>query len=127
MRILPIFNGYTIDYRLKEIRRVQCGEAPMFIPFSSQQGKELLRMAWENSHLVIRCEDEDSDAWVCVCGNRPTVEGFFPCDWSGEKLEPGLEPWPDALYLCGRCGRIIDADTLAVMSLDSDRAHTAAG
>ncbi len=27
------------------------------------------------------------DWWVCLCGNRPDYEGFFPCNEDGEPVE----------------------------------------
>ena len=120
MRILPTFKGYTIDYRLREFRRAVLGEELVFIPFGSEEGQGLLEQARHDQQLFIREEADNGDAWVCVCGNRPAAEGFFPCDRSGERVEPTPAAWPNPLYICDRCSRIIDADTLAVMSLDSN-------
>jgi len=41
---LPTFNGYTIDARLRQFRKVEHGENPQieFIDFDSEQGQELL-------------------------------------------------------------------------------------
>ena len=58
-------------------------------------------------------QPDDKDAWVCVCGNTPTSQGFYPCDDKGNEVEP-LADWP-GLYFCDRCGRIIDAKTLEVV------------
>jgi hypothetical protein len=41
--ILPTFNGYTVDIRLKEFRKFIPGELPEFIPFSSPEGEKLFR------------------------------------------------------------------------------------
>jgi hypothetical protein len=38
---LPEFEGYTVDRRLKEFRRMVFGEMPEFIPFQSEKGREL--------------------------------------------------------------------------------------
>jgi len=124
MRILPTFKGYTIDYRLREFRRAVFGEQLVFIPFATEEGRRLLDGVGQDQQLVIR-EEAGTDDWVCVCGNRPDADGFFPCDPSGERVEPtpGAWPspfWPRPFYICDRCGRIIDADTLAVVSLDTD-------
>jgi len=41
---LPTFNGYTIDARLRQFRKVERGENPKieFIDFDSEEGRELL-------------------------------------------------------------------------------------
>ena len=49
---LPTFNGYTIDYRIREFRRFIYGELPEFIPFDSDRGKELLSEMEENNNAV---------------------------------------------------------------------------
>lgn len=42
MNILPTFNGYTIDIRLKEFRKAVYGEPLEFIPFASKKGQQIL-------------------------------------------------------------------------------------
>ena len=42
-RRLPEFNGYTVDFRLKEFRKVVYGKSIEFIPFETKKGKKLLR------------------------------------------------------------------------------------
>ena len=42
VRILPTFNGYTVDIRLKEFRRAIPDVTLEFIPFNSREGKNLL-------------------------------------------------------------------------------------
>lgn len=39
---LPIINGYTVDTRLKEFRRMEYDKHCEFIPFDSEQGAEFL-------------------------------------------------------------------------------------
>lgn len=51
-------------------------------------------------------EQQDRDAWLCICGNTPDTGGFYPCDEDGDLIEPGGD-W-DRLYRCERCGRVID-------------------
>ena len=45
--VLPTFKGYTVDYRLKEFRRVDMSTHSMdsieFIPFDSPKGRKLLK------------------------------------------------------------------------------------
>lgn len=54
-----------------------------------------------------------AEAWICLCGNRPDSDGFFPCDMHGDEVEPTQE-WED-LYVCARCGRIINQRSLEVV------------
>lgn len=60
------------------------------------------------------------DEWICVCDNRPIEEGFFPCALDGTMVEPTLEDWPLPLYVCDRCGRIIDFETRIVVGRKQD-------
>ena len=46
--------------------------------------------------------------WKCICGNVPHDAGYFSCDDAGARLENGKE---QGLYLCGKCGRIINGET----------------
>jgi len=63
----------------------------------------------------ITADKTDSDAWVCICGNTPLKDGFFPCNDSGDEMEPTIgSGWTD-LYVCARCGRIIKQGTLEVV------------
>lgn len=39
---LPVYKGYTIDYRCKEFRKINWGELPEWIPFDSDKGDRLL-------------------------------------------------------------------------------------
>lgn len=49
-------------------------------------------------------------AWVCVCGNRPELDGFYPCDMDGKEQEPDFS-W-EGFYLCAACGLVINQATL---------------
>ena len=53
------------------------------------------------------------DAWTCICGNQPTSDGFYPCNEAGDEVEP-VKGWKN-LYVCARCGRIINQFTLEVV------------
>lgn len=55
-------------------------------------------------------ENGNPDAWICVCGNRPDADGFLVCDAGGNEIEPDCG-WA-GLYLCNRCGVIIDQQSL---------------
>jgi len=45
--------------------------------------------------------------WHCVCGNTPSDSGFYPCDRAGVSVQPTEADWPDALYRCDGCRRIV--------------------
>ena len=61
-------------------------------------------------------EPQDEDAWICLCGNTPSDDGFYPCDDTGQEIEPVLGSGWDELYVCGRCKRLIRQSTLAVVA-----------
>ena len=63
----------------------------------------------------IEREDGNPDAWICQCGNRPEEDGFYPCDEAGNLVEPTPEEWGSGLYVCFRCGAMIDPETLAIV------------
>ena len=65
------------------------------------------------SKEYVRHEDQDEDAWICICGNTPVSDGFYPCDKEGKEVEP-VKGWT-GLYVCNRCRRIIDQSTLEVV------------
>ena len=47
--------GYTVDFRLREFRKLVYGKQPEFIPFSSPQGEKLItRMlkAWGIQRII---------------------------------------------------------------------------
>ena len=55
----------------------------------------------------------NDEAWICICKNTPDSDGFFPCDKEGNEVEPDAG-WAN-LYICAKCGRIIDQDSLVVV------------
>jgi hypothetical protein len=63
----------------------------------------------------ISCESFDKDAWVCLCQNTPASYGFYPCDTTGKEIEPIKGSNWVGYYVCGKCNRIIDQDTLEVI------------
>jgi hypothetical protein len=67
----------------------------------------------EGEHITR--EAGDPDAWLCTCGNKPTEDGFFPCNEQGNQVEPTEDQWKLPLYVCARCGRIIHQETLKVV------------
>ena len=60
-------------------------------------------------------EEGNEEAWVCVCGNRPAEDGFYPCDREGNEVEPIVGSNWENLYVCAQCGRIISVNTLEVV------------
>ena len=60
-------------------------------------------------------EPTDRDAWVCICRNMPFQDGFYPCNQEGNEIEPTEASNWNGLYVCAKCGRIIDQDTLNVV------------
>jgi hypothetical protein len=53
----------------------------------------------------------EAEFWTCLCGNQPTLEGFYSCNESGEIVEPTPTEWKKPLYVCATCGRIIHQRT----------------
>ena len=43
VRTLKVFNGYTVDLRLKQFRKANIGEELEFIEFDSKKGLALLK------------------------------------------------------------------------------------
>lgn len=41
--------------------------------------------------------------WVCECGNRPDMDGFFPSDIYGSPVEPTPEEWDGSTWICANC------------------------
>jgi hypothetical protein len=69
-------------------------------------------------------EEQDEDAWVCLCGNTPSNTGFFPINDVDDEVEPIAKNWTTDLLCCGDCGRVIDQNTLKVVRLvDVDKAN----
>lgn len=60
-------------------------------------------------------EDDDDTAWVCLCGNTPDSDGFATCNADGNEIEPTVGGGWTSLYVCNRCGRIVDQENLAVV------------
>jgi len=80
----------------------------------------------EREYITVQKDHEEGrfgDAWVCLCGNTSTSQGFYPCDDHGKQISPDVDgPWIN-LYVCDRCGRIINQDTLEVVGRASNEAR----
>ena len=67
----------------------------------------------DNTREHITHESGSDEAWICICKNTSDADGFFPCNKEGNEIEPVIG-W-DGLYVCARCGRIIEQKTLEVV------------
>jgi len=54
----------------------------------------------------------EEDRWKCHCGNIPHSDGFAPANRRGREVEPTPDQWPEPLYVCNRCGLVMDAATV---------------
>lgn len=59
---------------------------------------------------------DDDGAWVCLCNNKPADEGFYPVNRQFIVVDPVAELWDSTNYVCCRCGRVINMDTLEVVA-----------
>jgi hypothetical protein len=65
--------------------------------------------------------DGTTDWFQCLCGNQPNYEGFYSCLRTGEIVSPTLYgDWEGQVYLCEKCSRIIDGETLKVIGVCSE-------
>lgn len=66
--------------------------------------------------------DGTADWFICTCGNQPNYDGFYSCLNTGEIVSPTLNgEWDEVSYLCERCQRIIDGQTLLVTGICSEQ------
>lgn len=72
-------------------------------------------MSNTNTKEVISHEKGNDEAWICICGNTPESDGFYPCNTDGNEMEPTIGSDWDGLYVCLNCGRIIRQNTLEVI------------
>ena len=70
--------------------------------------------------MKVTHEAGNPEAWVCLCGNTPLEEGFYPCNREGQLVEPTPEEWTTHWYVCARCGRMIDQRSLEVVGMRRD-------
>jgi len=59
IRKLKTFNGYTVDLRLQEFRKVPYDDLPEFIAFTSTKGQKLLALMHENEMQQARTNLDD--------------------------------------------------------------------
>ncbi len=60
-RKLPEFKGYTVDFRLREFRKVVYGKSIEFVGFQSKKGKMLLQKM-ERSEYVDKKRGQERPA-----------------------------------------------------------------
>jgi hypothetical protein len=65
--------------------------------------------------ITISSDPADPTWWTCVCSNTPIQDGFFPCDATGQQVEPTPQAWTTNCFVCERCGGIINQNTLEVV------------
>lgn len=64
--------------------------------------------------------EDSTDWWTCRCGNQPHYEGFFTCTETGKIIPPSTEEgWDEVHYVCHRCWRIIDQNSLEIVGVCS--------
>lgn len=55
------------------------------------------------------------DDWVCICGNTPDDQGFYPYH-DGRQIDPNIgSDWDGDRYGCRGCNRVINQHTLEVV------------
>lgn len=60
--------------------------------------------------------EDGEDWWVCKCGNQPNSDGYFPSSDIGEIVSPDVGGgWDQIHYVCHRCWRIINQNTLEIV------------
>lgn len=58
---------------------------------------------------------DEYDLGTCICGNMSHCDGFYPCDPNGHEVEGTDKDWNEPLYVCARCGRIINSENYEVV------------
>lgn len=62
-----------------------------------------------------KIESEDY-YWTCLCDNEPHYDGFYSSTETGKIVPPSIwEGWNEIHYVCYRCWRVIDQNTLEVV------------
>lgn len=63
---------------------------------------------------TIQYESDNREAWICLCGNTPINDGFYPINEFDREVYPTADEWTTNEYYCAGCGRVIDQTTLEV-------------
>lgn len=40
-----------------------------------------------NTLIKIEHEAGNHEAWICICKNTPSEDGFYPCNENGDEVE----------------------------------------
>lgn len=107
VRIAPLHTMFVGFFRKKLRHRFSAGA-------KFTRRKSHARINGMNKEFI-SCEPGYGDAWVCICGNTPCGNGFYPCDENGNQVEPTAKEWKTDLYVCDPCGRMIHFETLEVI------------
>jgi hypothetical protein len=85
-----------------------------------------LKPGWEviNVHIKFNYQQGERYGWECLCGNSDAKDSFKACNSAGERVRN--QEWDGQLYVCNRCGRIIDREGLAVVGVRADHSLTEA-
>jgi hypothetical protein len=89
--------------------------ARAFLERRFREVSEINKITMEQIKERITHEEGSDEAWICICKNTPTSDGFYPCDMQGKEIEPTEKDGWENLYVCDRCKRIINQDTLEVI------------
>lgn len=80
---LPKFKGWTIDYRLRELRNVEHDKGIQFVAFDSSEGKRVLREMEANQRRVSAAARKDTNRCVVIIS-------LCRSDLASAELEPML-------------------------------------
>ena len=96
------------------VERIHCEWAQLSDELPNGHQYEVEGHASHGNHMIL------CDAWVCICGNKPHLLGFYPCDAEGDALEPDGSA-SDLVY-CDQCRRIIAQMTGTVIGFRAEEA-----
>ena len=92
------------------VRKVSTEGTIITIDLDGSNTPAIVRSGAVNIETILRW---DSDWFHCICNNSPDLDGFTPCLADGTPTEPSGD-WDGKLYVCLRCGRVINQETLVV-------------
>lgn len=104
----------TVEIVTEDIQTEISANAVVRLPMNNSIVLTDLALAWVDEQISV---EPPYNSWRCLCGNVDISDGFYPCDpVTGAQVEPDIEgdAWDGVHYVCARCGRIIDQNTLVV-------------